>query len=180
VWSAAAAGNDPAWAEIGPMVRLAWWALVAGAFVVPWWWRERRAEARAIELAARPVDPWTLIDGAAVSTAIVTYVWGLPRGAVPGDHRDEVRRWYGARAEPCLALIAGHLEDAYRIPDWSTDTPEDAAERIVREVRATHPDLTDDAARSLAAWAVHAWTEWYAEPFDPADHAGTAGVRVRA
>jgi hypothetical protein len=96
-------------------------------------------------------------DRATFNDAVVTYVWGDPPQAEPGDHRDAV-------PDELFELVAHYLELAYRTPDWTRDSAEDAAALIERELLRRHVELTPDAAASLAAWAVHAWTTWPGNP----------------
>lgn len=96
-------------------------------------------------------------DRAAFNQAVVTYVWGDPPQPEPGDHRDAI-------PDGRFELVAHYLELAYRMPDWSRDSPESAAALIERELLRRHVELTEDAASSLAAWAVHAWTTWPGNP----------------
>ena len=124
--------------------------------------RGGRHPRRPLARLAEPVEPWAFTDRD-LSWAVVTYVWGLPRQPVPGSHPDDVRRWSGSHAEPLLEVVLEYLELAYRLPDWTADTPEAAEERVAGLLEGD-PFLTRQAARSLAAWSVHTWLSWAPEP----------------
>lgn len=151
--SDAAADPAPTGAAVGLAALVLTGLVVAAAVAL----RQRRAEARAIRGLEHPADPWSQIDQVMVNQAVVTYVWGLPRQAVPGDHADDVRRWFGRTAGPLLSIVAGYLEAAFEMPDGDR-------ERIADGLRGDHPELSRDAARSLAAWAVHTWSTVTPEP----------------
>jgi hypothetical protein len=119
--------------------------------------RQHREVAASVRRVAEPVPPWE-IEAEAFNAAVVTYVWGLPRQDVPGDHPDDVRRWHGSHAEWLLAAIASYRETAAGLPG-------DAA-AIARVLRVESPMLSRDAADSLAAWAVRSG------PAEPAERAG--------
>jgi len=113
------------------------------------WYDEYRALARLRE----PVDPAVGLTPAATSLAVLVYVYGIPRGDEPGDHRDAVRYRFGATAPLLLERVDRLRREAVRLRD-RRERGDDSGGAIVRQLTLEYDVLTREAAEALAAWAL--------------------------
>jgi hypothetical protein len=110
-------------------------------------WYDEHRELRQLK---RPVDPRVGLTSQATSLAVLIYVYGIPRGDVPGDHRGAVRYRFGMTAPLLLERVDRLLREASRIRD---EPGEDRRGEIMRQLTLEYDVLSAEAARALAAWA---------------------------
>ena len=113
-------------------------------------WYDEQGE---LERLARPVDPNAGITPQATNLAVLTYVYGIPRQDVPGDHRVAVGTRFGGSAAALQWSVDRLLELAAGLRDEAADAGGDPGEAVVRELRERYPDMSADAAHALSAWA---------------------------
>jgi hypothetical protein len=152
--AAVLAAEDP-YGDAGASIGTAFWLILllllavgvvgAAGFGVRRGMRERRAIARLRE----PADPRAGVTPQVVSNAVSTFVWGLSRDGSPGSHPDAVRTRFGSSAPFLLTEVERYLDAARQAA-----TAGGVRDDVAREIASQAPELSHDAADSLAAWAL--------------------------
>ena len=102
------------------------------------------------------------MDSGTLSSAIVTYVWGLDRRPWPSRDRAAIAATYGpdaADVQDAIDAVFAVVDDPPPVAptDWDHEDLLTATRRIERILRAAYPELTDEAVRAVGGQFSYTW-----------------------